>query len=958
MSHLDGRLLLLSHQMNLASRCREAITQAAGLKKELSQQKKKTAEAVSQTVAVIEQLKKMQKQHKKASSSSAKNKNSNNAPASPTSACSPTQSPTQSESSDVVVVLEAGAVAPLLPLKEESEKAPELPIAVAAATPVQQPKDAAVVTDSSSSSNEMTVTPQSTTTAKDEEPSPTPVTAEKTKQERDTKGLTADDVLQDMEEEEDLAQEEDDEGSIVTVESTTTPPAATTTAASTDTTTESEISDANVVALYQELPSAPSTPDTRGLVSSDDYEDVSTASPAKKSRSIKDKPTPITLEPEGAKDESEERPIIPVVADPVAKAPTTVDVPKEEEERKEGPIPVVVDPVAEVTAAAFVPKKDEKTQAVAPVVDVDPVAKVSSAAVPKEEETATDDSPVKMKAEKVPMSMSEELASMVKESKEDSWNEDYDEAAETEDIITGLAESPVKKSYFPESASPIIQRYHRTAKQSPSSRLAGGYNEGMPSDMIRQPALSHHRKVAGGGGSKLGNFVEEDSNEALPSSNLLSSIDAFEASFNTSFPESFSPKEDESTTTTAPASKSVDKSIKDTSIYNPFESDSPSKSLPPRDDDSTKSEESEGKSGGRWGLQRVRDRVAYLRANSRSGKRPPGKDEPQSPSRSDVKPTASPIYAEMIDPSRSGVKPTAPPIKAETIDPSESIISISKTPEKMSEASESILSISKSPEPPKKEMTLAKMTSSSLSASSYRNKHSNSKSPPDNQPPPPPPPVKEERFERFIPKASTPTKVVDLDRFSTPIAKAPPARPEKSSGYDEARQRYESALGRRSTEKTKSSSTRSSDPSVRSSAGASIASVESSSSTLRADAFRTRTGTSVRERAILFSSPNGSNASPSSWDEGDIPMRSSLSPQKRYSGPRKEAASYTSNVSSYTASPSAWRQKDVSPAAKLEDRRSPSRYSTSSLRRNGERPIDDGLGATPVAKGTGINREL
>jgi hypothetical protein len=51
--------------MNLASRCREAIAQAASLKKELSVQKKKTAEAVSQTHQLIAQLKKMSPERRK-----------------------------------------------------------------------------------------------------------------------------------------------------------------------------------------------------------------------------------------------------------------------------------------------------------------------------------------------------------------------------------------------------------------------------------------------------------------------------------------------------------------------------------------------------------------------------------------------------------------------------------------------------------------------------------------------------------------------------------------------------------------------------------------------------------------------------------------------------------------------------------------------------------------------------
>ena len=50
--------------MNLASRCREAITQAANMKRDLSTQKRKTAEAVAQTHLLLDQLKKMKQQQK------------------------------------------------------------------------------------------------------------------------------------------------------------------------------------------------------------------------------------------------------------------------------------------------------------------------------------------------------------------------------------------------------------------------------------------------------------------------------------------------------------------------------------------------------------------------------------------------------------------------------------------------------------------------------------------------------------------------------------------------------------------------------------------------------------------------------------------------------------------------------------------------------------------------------
>jgi hypothetical protein len=173
-----------------------------------------------------------------------------------------------------------------------------------------------------------------------------------------------------------------------------------------------------------------------------------------------------------------------------------------------------------------------------------------------------------------------------KESK-DSWLDDYDEAAvgETYDTLMGLS-SPTKKEYFPHSASPkISSRFYEQQQQqrrSPppaasTSSLNDSYEEEFPSDIIQQSMLKHSSRK---NKAQLSTFAESDVDSKIqPSSlllgtleegsasNLLSSIDAFEASFQTSFPESFSPKDG-----TSPASSpsSEDKASSMGIIYDPF----------------------------------------------------------------------------------------------------------------------------------------------------------------------------------------------------------------------------------------------------------------------------------------------------------------------------------------------------------------------------------------------------
>lgn len=112
----------------------------------------------------------------------------------------------------------------------------------------------------------------------------------------------------------------------------------------------------------------------------------------------------------------------------------------------------------------------------------------------------------------------------------------FEDDSEEQDTVADTI--PQKTTSFPASASPNVPR------RFPSLKDNGSYDEEYPSDLSCQSAKSSKRS-------------------------LLSSIDAFEASFNTSFPTSFTPKEgDESN-----------------EAYDPFDTNSPQKrnSDPPGD---------------------------------------------------------------------------------------------------------------------------------------------------------------------------------------------------------------------------------------------------------------------------------------------------------------------------------------------------------------------------------------
>jgi hypothetical protein len=212
----------------------------------------------------------------------------------------------------------------------------------------------------------------------------------------------------------------------------------------------------------------------------------------------------------------------------------------------------IVKPIESMTIPVVVTGFDEKLLVSSPIKDESDLAKISTTTINK---TTTD-----------------------KESK-DSWLEDYDEALmgdETYDTLSSL-NSPTKKEYFPHSASPKIsgpleQQQHLSNHIKkriilPPS-LNDSYEEEFPSDIIDQRQFSSYRK--GNMMNKLISHYKVDSKdvgdqeekeidaetetnnkttllgplqERGQSSNLLCSIDAFEVSFQTDFPESFTPKD-------------------------------------------------------------------------------------------------------------------------------------------------------------------------------------------------------------------------------------------------------------------------------------------------------------------------------------------------------------------------------------------------------------------------------
>jgi hypothetical protein len=153
-----------------------------------------------------------------------------------------------------------------------------------------------------------------------------------------------------------------------------------------------------------------------------------------------------------------------------------------------------------------------------------------------------------------PLASSPLASSPARESKTSS-PVDVDEMIDLDDdSMESPGRSPVKaekKHIFPDSASPRVGR--------------GNYNEEYPGD-ITAAAVRHHPYQS----PRLTDFQESTEGEEESSvhssssgSKRLSSIDAFEASFQTDFPASFSPKDEEK--------KAADE------IYNPFSS-SPARS--------------------------------------------------------------------------------------------------------------------------------------------------------------------------------------------------------------------------------------------------------------------------------------------------------------------------------------------------------------------------------------------
>jgi hypothetical protein len=125
---------------------------------------------------------------------------------------------------------------------------------------------------------------------------------------------------------------------------------------------------------------------------------------------------------------------------------------------------------------------------------------------------------------------------------------------------------------FPFSASPKTFTSH-------SSTNPASYNEGFPSDIIEKPSWSRPPGSRYCGTPEVDDLDEQDEDELagvlMPKStfspnsgtqqqrkvNLISNIDAFEKSFTTDFPESFTPKE---------SASSSDRKERTGEIYNPF----------------------------------------------------------------------------------------------------------------------------------------------------------------------------------------------------------------------------------------------------------------------------------------------------------------------------------------------------------------------------------------------------
>jgi hypothetical protein len=302
----------------------------------------------------------------------------------------------------------------------------------------------------------------------------------------------------------------------------------------------------------------------------------------------------------------------------------------------------------------------------------------------------------------------------------------------------------------------------------------------------------------------------------------ISSIDAFEASFNTNFPESFSPREDEAedkpgatTTNNSHSSDSVSQEV-----YNPF---SPSPQRPTmRSSSSTRMDQQvvpdyEPPAAG------IRDRAeAALRRHRESSARwngadPPGKDKTSSrwvglstttttvraSSMSQLPVARSPVAMDANEnSSRSIHSPrlfsrTSPTAAGTTTKSSPVAMGMSRMKYQLLNG----VMMSRSPKaetapPPTKSESSVITSESSVSTQSYYR----------SSPVTPPPPSRKLEGASFLDSSSSPTvyrtpspggsgSLQPSPRSSTtlPVVEQPPVRPEKT-GYDLGRARYEKAL--------------------------------------------------------------------------------------------------------------------------------------------------------------------
>lgn len=360
----------------------------------------------------------------------------------------------------------------------------------------------------------------------------------------------------------------------------------------------------------------------------------------------------------------------------------------------------------------------------------------------------------------------------------DDDDDDYDEE-EMGDRMPSPAKAPPpgEGTIFPQTASPIIR---------------GGYNEEFPGD-ITAAAVRHHHHLHQ---PRLGRFEESDavlstSNDSDPPApeqqpgpferlrqrsamSTISSIDAFEASFQTDFPESFSPRDD-------------NEKKSSTDAYNPF---SPSPQRPSfngseddgeEDDDcnvidlepQVRSHQSSPPSSG------IRERAlsaasSYRRANGNrqsAASDPPGRD--RTSTRKSKAPVAS---ASQQRSSRSGNNTPSPSIARKVVTDGSASSALPASP--LASGNRSPLS-NGTPKMKLPVINVARSPSYEGSSGSPRLLRNTSPATPSQTSSP----VASEAYR-------TPSPMSQL----SPHDVSEPSRPEKT-GHDQARARYEKAYG-------------------------------------------------------------------------------------------------------------------------------------------------------------------